>query len=181
MLYGLNVSDPNPAATAKPVHFITGAGTGSCVFTPLAFSGGRRYVATVLGLSIVQLLDTSDPWRFKTLQARGAGCPVQRGLAERRLAGWPQAVDTAPHQRFLSLPLPCRRSTCQKALILTPSRPPSAPQPGGRACHAWRCARLAWSGGGTVGTAHPLHTHRPPSAAPEKRRNGTLIAVSQIV
>lgn len=61
MLYGINVSAPNPAATAKPVHYITGTGTGSCVFAQLAFTGGTRFVATELGLSLVQLLDTSDP------------------------------------------------------------------------------------------------------------------------
>lgn len=61
VLYGINVSAPNPAATAKPVHYISGSGTGSCVFAQLAFTGGTRFVVTVLGLSVVQLVDTSDP------------------------------------------------------------------------------------------------------------------------
>lgn len=51
----------------QPAHVI-GSRSSSCVFIPLAFSGGRRFFVTVLGLSVVQLVDTSDPWRWRTLQ-----------------------------------------------------------------------------------------------------------------
>ncbi|KAL4451302.1 hypothetical protein ABPG77_009374 [Micractinium sp. CCAP 211/92] len=64
VLWALNVSDPTEV---KPAHVI-GSRSSSCVFIPLAFSGGRRFFVTVLGLSVVQLVDTSDPWRWRTLQ-----------------------------------------------------------------------------------------------------------------
>ena len=38
------------------------------MFTVLGFSSGRRVVATVLGLSLVQLVDTSDPFRWRVIQ-----------------------------------------------------------------------------------------------------------------
>ncbi|PRW58602.1 MFS general substrate transporter [Chlorella sorokiniana] len=69
VVWAINVSAPNPAATAKPAHFIAGEGrTESCVFTVLGFSSGRRVVTTVLGLSLVQLVDTSNPFRWRVIQ-----------------------------------------------------------------------------------------------------------------
>lgn len=46
--------------------------TESCVFTVLGFSSGRRVVATVLGLSLVQLVDTSNPFRWRVIQVGGS-------------------------------------------------------------------------------------------------------------
>lgn len=60
-------TNPGRPSCLQPAHVI-GSRSSSCVFIPLAFSGGRRFFVTVLGLSVVQLVDTSDPWRWKTLQ-----------------------------------------------------------------------------------------------------------------
>jgi hypothetical protein len=51
----------------QPAHVI-GSRTSSCVFIPLAFSAGRRFFVTVLGMSLVQLVDSTDPLSWQALQ-----------------------------------------------------------------------------------------------------------------
>lgn len=75
------------------------------MFAVLAFSGGKRVVATVLGLSLVQLIDTSDPWRWRVIQVGlgrvGSGRVGRGALAGRAgvgllTIGWHQ-TNTASH------------------------------------------------------------------------------------
>lgn len=48
------------------------------MFTVLAFSSGTRVVGTVLGLSLVQLIDTSDPFKWRVIQVGWWGSGVGR-------------------------------------------------------------------------------------------------------
>lgn len=57
----------------QPAHVI-GRDTSSCVMIPLAFSAGKRFFVTVLGLNLVQLVDTSSPLRWRVIQVGRGGC-----------------------------------------------------------------------------------------------------------
>lgn len=61
-VFGVNITNPTQI---KVVHFVSNI-TNHCLAAP--FANGTRTLATVFGLDLIQLIDSSDPWRFKEIK-----------------------------------------------------------------------------------------------------------------
>lgn len=82
VLYAINASNPADVrvwtlrktkahthkSTATQPTLVTSHLSSSCVFIPLGFSSGTRFVSTFLGLNLIQLVDTTSPWQWRVLQ-----------------------------------------------------------------------------------------------------------------
>lgn len=62
--------DPQPPTTISYPQpaLVTSYLSSSCVFVPLNFSSGTRFVGTSLGLNLIQLIDTSSPFSWRVIQ-----------------------------------------------------------------------------------------------------------------
>ena len=81
ILYGIDLNNPSDATT-RPVHFV-GTGSQSCVLS--VFKSGTRALVTSLGLDVIQLINTTDPWNWVVLQENYF-----------REGSYPHAVSVAP-------------------------------------------------------------------------------------
>jgi len=54
-----------PCPLLQPVHYV-GTRTNHCLAAP--FANGTRTMVAVFGMDLIQLLDTSNPWKYTVLQ-----------------------------------------------------------------------------------------------------------------
>ncbi|GAB4813049.1 hypothetical protein N2152v2_000095 [Parachlorella kessleri] len=61
-VYGVNITNPSQV---KVVHFVSNA-TNHCLLAP--FAKGTRILASIFGLDLIQLIDSSNPWSLKVIK-----------------------------------------------------------------------------------------------------------------